>query len=170
MTKKRKKAFTLIELLIYLGIVSGLLVVAGAFTWSIIKGSVKSASLREVQQNGRLAMEIVTREIKSASGINNPLAGESADTLSLIMSDNSLNPTIFELLNNQILLSQGVDGPYLLTTDQILVSNLNFTNLSYADTPGTIRIEMTLDYNNLGAQPEYNASIDLITTVSLTGE
>jgi len=170
MTKQRKKAFTLIELLIYLGIVSGLLVVAGAFTWSIIKGSVKSACVREVQQNGRLAMEIVTREIKAASGINSPLTGESTDTLSLIMSDGGLNPTIFELLNNQILLSQGVDGPYALTTDQVLVSNLNFTNLSYADTPGTIRIEMTLDYNNLEAQPEYKASIDLITTVSLTGE
>ncbi len=170
MTKQRKNAFTLIELLIYLGIVSGLLVVAGAFTWSIIKGSVKSSCVREVQQNGRLAMEIVTREIKAASGINNPLAGESTDTLSLIMSDNGLNPTIFELLNNQILLSQGVDGPYALTTDQVLVSNLNFTNLSYTDTPGTIRIEMTLDYNNLEVQPEYKASIDLITTVSLTGK
>ncbi len=170
MTKQRKKAFTLIELLIYLGIVSGLLVVAGAFTWSIIKGSVKSSCVREVQQNGRLAMEIVTREIKAASGINSPLAGESTDTLSLIMSDGGLNPTIFELLNNQILLSQGVDGPYALTTDQVLVSNLNFTNLSYADTPGTIRIEMTLDYNNLEVQPEYKASIDLITTVSLTGK
>lgn len=170
MIKQNKKSFTLIELLIYLGIVAGLLIASGAFTWSIIKGSVKSASVREVQQNGRLAMEIVTREIKAASGINNPTTGESADILSLIMSDSGLNPTIFELSDDKIFLSQGVDGPYALTTDQVLVSNLNFTNLSYTDTPGTIRIEMTLDYNNLGELLEYNASIDLITTVSLTGE
>jgi len=170
MTKQNKKGFTLVELLIYLGIVSGLLIVAGAFTWSIIKGSVKTSCLREVQQNGRLAMEVITREIKAASGINSPLAGLSENTLSLVMSDSSLNPTVFELSNDQILLSQGVDGPYALTTDQVLVSTLNFTNLSYVDTPGTIRIEMTLDYNNLGDQPEYEASVDLITTVSLTGE
>ncbi len=170
MIYKKKKSFTLIELLIYLGIVAGILVVAGAFTWSIIKGSAKGACVREVQQNGRLAMEVITREIKAASGINSPLAGESAETLSLIMSDSGLNPTIFELSNDQILLSQGVDGPYTLTTDQVLVSNLDFTNLSYADTSGTVRIEMTLDYNNLGSQTAYEASIDLSTTVSLTEE
>lgn len=170
MIKQNKKGFTLIELLIYLGIVAGLLVVAGAFTWSIIKGSAKSACVREVQQNGRLAMEIITREIKAASGINSPLDGESADTLSLIMSDSGLNPTIFELSDSKILLTQGIDGPYALTADQVLVSNLDFTNLSYADTPGTIRIEMTLDYNNLGSQTAYEASIDLTSTVSLTKE
>ena len=169
MIKKNKKALTLIELIIYLGIVAGLLIVASAFTWSIIKGSVKAACRREIQQNGRLVMEKISREIKAASGINSPAVGESSDLLSLTMSDIDLNPTVFELSDNKVILIQGGDGPYLLTTDQVLVSHLEFTNLSYGDTPGTIRVELTLDYNNPGAQTEYQASIDLISTVSLTG-
>lgn len=165
-----KKAFTLVELVIYLSIVAVLLIVAGSFTWSIIKSDVKTGSHREIQQNGRLAMEKITRSIKAASEINSPNIGESGDFLSLAMSNEDLNPTVIELSDNEILLTQGVNGPYALTSDQVLVANLQFTNLSYEDTPGTVRVEMTLDYNNLGLQTEYQASIDLTNTVSLTGE
>ncbi|GAI31695.1 unnamed protein product, partial [marine sediment metagenome] len=57
--------------------------------------------------------------------------------------------------------------PYELTSDQVTVSSLRFTNLSYQDTPGTIRIEMTIDHINPGARIEYQASIDLRSTISL---
>jgi len=160
-----KKAFTLIEFLIYMAILATILVLMSGFFWNIIFGNIKETSYQEVQQNGRFALTKITQEIKKATGINSPLAGSSSDTLSLAMAD--ALPTIFDLVNGKLRITQGSQGPFELTSDEVRVSNLLFTNLSYPNTPGTIRIEMTIEHLNPSGRMEYQASIDLKTTVSL---
>jgi len=160
-----KKAFTLIEFLIYMAISATILVLMTGFFWDIIFGNIKETSYQEVQQNGRFALTKITQEIKKATGINSPLAGSSSNTLSLAMADAS--PTIFDLVNGKLRITQGSQGPFELTSDEVRVSNLLFTNLSYPNTPGTIRIEMTIEHLNPSGRMEYQASIDLKTTVSL---
>lgn len=59
------RGFTLIEFIIYIGIVSTILVVVVNFNWDIIYGSIKSQSLREVQQNGRFALEKIIRSLRA---------------------------------------------------------------------------------------------------------
>lgn len=162
-----KKGFILIELLFYISIISLVLISIIGFFWNIISGNIKEQAYQEVQQNGRFAITKITQEIKKAIRVNNPLPGISANSLSLVMQDPSLNPTIFDLSNGKLRITQGVLVPIELTTDQILVNNLQFTNLSYPDTPGTVRIEMTLENLNPSEKTEYQASIDLKTTVSL---
>jgi len=162
-----KKGFTLIELLLYVAIISLVLVSVTGFFWNITSGNIKEQSYQEVQQNGRFAMTKITQEIKKATGINNPIPGSSANSLSLIMSEPNLNPTIFDVSGGKLRITQGVSAPIELTTDQVVVSNLQFTNLSYLNTPGTIRVEMTLENLNPSGKSEYQASIDLKTTVSL---
>ena len=162
-----KKAFTLIEFLIYMAISATILVLMTGFFWDIIFGNIKETSYQEVQQNGRFALTKITQKIKKATGINIPLAGSSSNTLSLAMADASLNPTIFDLADGKLRITQGAKGPLELTSDEVIVSNLLFTNLSYPNTPGAIRIEMTIEYLNPSGRMEYQASIDLKTTVSL---
>ena len=160
-----KKAFTLIEFLIYMGILATILVLMTGFFWNIIFGNIKETSYQEVQQNGRFALTKITQEIKKAIGINNPTPGFSSNTLSLAMADAS--STIFDFADGKLRITQGTQGPYELTSDEVRVSNLLFTNLSYPNTPGTIRIEMTIGYLNPSGRMEYQTSIDLKTTVSL---
>jgi len=159
--------FTLIELLLYIAIISLVLVFVTGFFWNIVSGNIKENSYQEVQQNGRFVMTKITQEIKKAIGINSPASGSSANSLSLIMSDSNLNPTIFDVSGGKLRITQGVLAPIELTTDQVLVSNLQFTNLSYLNTPGTLRVEMTLKNLNPSGKNEYQASIDLKTSVSL---
>lgn len=59
------RGFTLIEFIIYIGIVSVILSFAVSFNWDIIYGSIKSQSFREVQQNGRFALEKIIRELRT---------------------------------------------------------------------------------------------------------
>ena len=79
--REREKGFTIIELIIYIGIVSGILLVLFNFGWEIVYGDIKSQTIREVQQNSRFAMEKIIESILSASGINSPLEGNSDDFL-----------------------------------------------------------------------------------------
>jgi len=164
-TPENGAGFTLIEFLIYVGIVATILVVMSGFFWNIIFGNIKETSYQEIQQNGRFALTKITQEIKKAIGINSPLPGFSSNTLSLAMADAS--STIFDLVDGRLRITQGSQGPFELTSDQVRVSNLLFTNLSYPNTPGTIRMEMTIGYLNPSGLIEYQASIDLKTTVSL---
>jgi len=163
----KRKGFTLIEIMIYTAIVVIILAAVVNFAWNIIYGGVKTSSWQEVQQNTRFAMERITQAVRSASGINSPSMGNSANSLSLQMANPDLNPTVFDVSEDKIRLSQGINGPYELTTDELEVTNLNFTNLSYADTSGTIRIEITIEHKNPGGVIEYEASIDMTSTVSL---
>jgi type II secretory pathway pseudopilin PulG len=162
-----KNAFTLIEFLIYIAIVSSILVLISGLLWNIVFGNIKETAYQEVQQNGRFALTKISQEIKKATEINSPSPGSSANSLSLAMANPNLNPTVFDLADGKLRISQGTNPPIELTTDQVIISSLQFSNLSYEGTPGTIRIEMTISYLNPANRIEYQASIDLKTTVSL---
>jgi Tfp pilus assembly protein PilW len=162
-----KNSFTLIEFLIYIAIVSSILVLISGFFWNIFFGGIKETAYQEVQQNGQFALTKITQEIKKATGINSPSPGNSANSLSLAMANPNLNPTVFDLANGKLRITQGANPPIELTSNQVIVSNLQFSNLSYEGTPGVIRIEMTVYYFNPANRMEYQASIDLKSTVSL---
>jgi len=164
---KNGGGFTLIELLIYIAIVGTILVLMTGFFWNIALGYIKENSYQELQQNGRFALMKMEQEIKKARGIIAPMPGSTANNLSLEMANPSLNPTIFDLNEGKLRITQGTNPFYELTTDRVVVGNLQFTNLSYTETPGTVRIEMVLSHLNPGGLIEYQASINLTTTVSL---
>ena len=54
-----------------------------------------------------------------------------------------------------------------LTNSRIVASNLTFTNLSRAGTPGTIRIQFTLTHINPSGRNEYNYNKTFYGSASL---
>ena len=167
----KNQGFTLFELIIYIAIVGIILVAMTGFLWNVILGNMKETAHIEVQQNGRFAIIKMTQEIKKATGIISPLLLPPplniSDTLSLTLAADHLNPTVFDVVGGKLRITQGGSSPYELTSDQVIVSSLQFTNLSYLDTPGTIRIEMTIDHINPGARTEYEASSSLKSSITL---
>ncbi|PIP23885.1 MAG: hypothetical protein COX90_03160 [Candidatus Nealsonbacteria bacterium CG_4_10_14_0_2_um_filter_38_17] len=163
-----KRGFTLIEFLIYSAILGMVLVLAVGFLWNMVFGSIKEASYEEVQENSRFALMKITQEIKRAKAISNPAPGFSSNTLSLSMNNPSFNPTVFDIVDGKLRITIGSSGPYELTSSQVIVNSVQFTNLSYPDTSGIIRIEMTISHINPGNQSEYQASINLNSSVSLS--
>ncbi len=164
---KNNKGFTLIELIIYSAILIVVLSVFLNFIWEIVYGNVKTQAIREVQQNGRFAMEKIMRTIQESTLINIPVSGESADSLSLEIENKKLNPVIFDVVDKILRITQEKEDLYSLTNNRVRVDSLQFTNLSYAQTPGTIRIEMTISHQNEGNRREYDVSQDFVSTISL---
>jgi prepilin-type N-terminal cleavage/methylation domain-containing protein len=162
-----KRGFTLIEFLIYSAILGMVLVLSVGFLWDMVFGQIKEASYEEVQENSRFALMKISQEIKRAKAVNNPAPGFSSNTLSLSMNNPSFNPTIFDVVDGKLRITIGSSGPYELTSNQVIVNSLRFTNLSYPNTPGIIRIEMTVSHINPGNQSEYQAVINLSSSVSL---
>ena len=148
-----QKGFTLIELILYIAIISIFITGTILFAWDIIHASVKSDIHREVSQNLRLVSMRIAHEIRNASGINSSpsLPGSS---ISLGNIDSSKNPTVIDLSSGRIRIGQGSSGscpsssPCYLTSNNVTVTSLQFTDLSSAgDESKNINFVITLESN-----------------------
>ena len=163
-----KKGFTLIEILIYIAIIVVFLIVITYFALDILYGKIKSQSQMAVQQNARFATEKVTQEIRQALDINlgDSIFGTNPGRLSLAMPQSEENPTIFDIVSKALRIYQPAIGTYNLTSSDVEVTNLVFTNLSPADGAKNIKIDLTIKYKNPENKGEIEASCDIQTTVS----
>lgn len=163
----KNSGFTLIELVVYIAIVVVVLISVIGFLWNTVLGNIKESSYQEVQQNSRFALFKISQEIKKSTGINSPLPGDSASALSLAMASSTNNPTLIDVVDGQLRITKGGSEPQVLTSGLVKVTSLQFTNFSYPNTPGTIRVEIKAKHINPANRSEYIASISLKTTVSL---
>lgn len=164
---KNQKGFTLIELLLYVLISSSLLLSISIFLFSITNTRFKNRVMAEVEGQGVQVMEIISQNIRNASLINSPSASASSSSLSLNTYTPALNPTLFSLASGVIEMKEGALADVPLTNNQVIASNLSFHNLSYASTPGIIRISFTLSFNNTLGRQEFDYSKDFISSFAL---
>jgi len=155
---KKHNGFTFVELVIYIGLLS--IVVGGAilFAWDIIYAHAKSQTQWEVNQNLRLAAKRILFEIRNASNINSI----NTTSISLANSDLSRNPTVISFNTSRISIDYGPTSPACpaaspcpLTSNQITVSNLSFTDLSFGNSKN---IFFTITISATGTRKEYQLS------------
>jgi Tfp pilus assembly protein PilW len=161
------KGFTLIEFLLYIGLLGIILTVSGAIGLNILFGKAKLNSIEEVSQNSRFAIEKIASTIRNAQAINSPATSTNGTSLSLVMTDSSLNPTVFDLSSKILRITEGAGSAVNLTSDEVSVSDLQFTNISYTGTPGTVRIQITVEHINPDNRPEYDVSKTFYATANL---
>jgi|GEM_PF-5216131 len=96
------KAFTLVELIIYIAVVSGVLILITGFALDVIQGNTKVSSYREVQQNARFGLEKIVRALRAGYDPGNFYVSEG------------------------ILFQQGI----ALTSDRVRVTNLTISSIA----------------------------------------
>jgi len=156
--KSRQHAFTLVELLLYIGIASSILFASTFFLGMLLESGVKNETVAEVEQQGLEIMELLTQTIRNADVIVAPAEGASTASLSLNTYTAGLNPTVFDLSGGAIHIQEGSGSPVTLTNSRVTASSLNFQNLSRSGTPGVVRISFSLSSVNPSGRSEYNFS------------
>ena len=150
-----KLGFTLVEMILYVAIVSIFVTAMVSFAWDAIYGRVKSYTHQEVNQNIRLAGKRINFEIRNAAGVNSA----SGSNLNLAMSDSSRNPTIIDVSGERLRIGYGSSGtcptsnPCNLTSNIVSVTNLNFTDLSVS--PDSINIKFSITVESTGDRQEF---------------
>lgn len=153
MIKKMKSGFTLVELLVSIGILAIVSLAATGLFFSSIKGSTKSEVLIKVKQNGNYALNTISSMIRNSQKVQECLASK----LTIINPDGG--QTIFQVTNNQISSNSSA-----LTSSDYDVPNLTFTCSEYADQPSIVNISFSLRKD--GTQEEYSLQ-EFNTTISL---
>jgi len=122
---KKGKAFTLLELLIYSGI---LIVSAGLISgivYTISKANIKTQVRNALSNQLTLFEEVFRQKIQIAKGINSI----SGSLLSLEMSDADKNPTVFTLTDNVVYIQEGAGSQVALNdSDKIKTTSLTFVS------------------------------------------
>ena len=164
MIKKQKvKGFTLIEILIYIGALSVIVVAVVSFVLWSVHSTTKARTMRETLYNARRAMQIMSYEIKIAKSIS------SSSTANYLALENTTT-TEFYLCGaalTTLCQKKGAESPPIsLTSDKVEVTNLEFIQVVSSTTP-SIQINLRVDYKNPGNRPEYQASFNAKSTASL---
>lgn len=160
-SKHSNSGFTLIELMIYIGILGVVLVFSSGFFWNITLGYIKENSREELQQNARFIFTKMTQEIREASRVITPSLGEELNFLELENSETGLVSFNMDK-EGSILMTRGKQS-FELNSERVIVKNLKFRRLEGE----IIRIEIDLAILNPSNMQEYNASLSLATSVAL---
>ncbi|HAT73707.1 MAG: hypothetical protein US30_C0007G0049 [Candidatus Moranbacteria bacterium GW2011_GWF2_36_839] len=156
---KKNNGFTLVEVLLYVMILSAMTLTISVLLFLVFQARVKGQTIAEVEQNGQRVMQIVAQTIRNADSITSPTIGTSAKSLTLVVPTSTKNPTIFSLSGSTIQIKEGSNANVALSNSRVVVSDLNiFSNLSQSGTPGTIKIQFTLSHLNPSGRNEYDYS------------
>lgn len=164
---KFREGNTLVELLLYMAILSLIILAVSSMVYLTFQSRIKSQVIAEVEQQGNQTMEIILRTIRNSSSVNTPTTGASGNTLSLATYSAPTSPSVFSINNGALTIKEGSAGTINLTSDKLMIDNLLFTNLSYPQTPGNVKIEFTLQYKNNDNISEYNYKKTFYSTASL---
>ncbi len=169
MGKILEKSFTLMEILVYIGVLGIVILTVSSFLIWSIHSNTKTKVMRETLDNGRRAMEIMSYEIRESRSIYTPTTNSnqlSLETTHYLPEGEKTTFIDFYLCNSNLCLKKESQNPISLTSDKIEVTNLIFTQVITGTIP-SIQVDFKVDYKNPSNRPEYQASADLTSTISL---
>ncbi len=162
-----RKGFSLLELLIYITILSLLLVVVSNTFISLSKGRGQAGAKSEVQNSIRFSTELLKQDIKNASAIITPSSIASSSTLTLTRDGVSI---VYDVLAGVLRRKIGAASPVSVTNSNIFVDTATFTrientNTVFSTTNISIQIIMAFRYNATSTDWSYSDSLQ--TSVNL---
>ena len=153
-----KKGFTLIELLIYLAITAAIVTSFVYFALNTSGGSEKATVVTQVNNEARFVLDFMAAKIREASAVS---VAPTTLTLTMPVSPNY----IFSLDGSNNLQVNENPGPItVLTSNNLQVTNLLFTNLAPAGERSNIGISFTLSTDppaggNVSPELAYTTSV-----------
>lgn len=164
---KKQKGFTLMEVLVYLAVLAIIIASVSSFLVWAIKSNTKARAMREVLDNARRVMEIMVYETRGASSIYTPTSTStqlSLQTTRYLPPGDEVGYIDFYLCQETTLcFKKDSENPIALTSDSVEVDNLEFIQIATS----SVQINLGIIFKNPQNRPEYEASIDLSSTVSI---
>jgi Tfp pilus assembly protein PilW len=161
------RGFTLVEILLYVALMSIMVFSISQLFFTVTGVKIKSRTITEVEQQGVQAMQYMTQTIRNATGVTSPLTGSNGPSLTITVADVSKSPTIFTLVSGTLYVQEAGGATIPLTSSRVVVSALTFQNLSRSSTSRIVRIAMTVQYNSASPLNEYQYSQTFVDSAGI---
>jgi type II secretory pathway pseudopilin PulG len=124
--KSKNRGFTLIEAVLYLALLSTLALGLVYFLIGVTQSRAKATAISEVSDNGRLALQSLSRVISSAKSINWSASVVDTHPGRLVLVDENNQQLTFSLDNLGVLKLTQNNVDKTITSNSVRVSNLVF--------------------------------------------
>ena len=152
----RNTGFTLIETIIYSGIVTAVLTFFLTTFYYIIDSSDRSLSLIELAENQKFLVQKIGWVLSNNAAINSPPLGSSGTTLSVNKIGAAANPFIITSSGTFVTMASGTTPAVPLTNSWVSVANLQFHHLDFS---GRSAIRITADLQNIVSSTTIDTTI-----------
>lgn len=166
-TQFKYAGYTLIELLLYISMIGVLLTAVTMYFGTSIEARVKNESIREVDEQGAAALELIAQTVRNADAITLPAVAGNGPQLTLTVPTGALSPTIFDLSSGALRIKEGAAAAVPITNSKVTVSSLNFKNLSRPSTPGVVQVRFIVSRVNTANRNPYDYSKIFTTTIAI---
>ena len=158
----RQAGFSLVELLLYMGLISILLVILMSVFLSALDVQQSSQATSSVEQEGRYLLTRLAYDMHRASSVTTPDSmGSSSPTLTIVIGGVSY---AYTLSNNQLLLALDGSSESLSSVDSH-ISDLSFTKVGSPSGKATLHMTFTVQGVGTSSQPseirQYSSSVGL---------
>lgn len=167
----RKYGFTLIEVVVYIGVLGIILIAIFSLLIASNRSNIKARAMRETSEDAKRAMDVMVREIKEAGSVYAPITDNYPNQLSLettnyLPTGEEATYIDFFLCGTSLCFKKESQNPFAITKENVEVNSLVFTRIVSGDSE-SVQIELGMNYKNPSGKPEYQATVDLTSTASL---
>ncbi len=155
---KTKRGFTLVEILIYTGILG---VTASILTGVLLNATkIKSKQTATIEVNNQLnfALQNIQRSIEDSSNIDIQ-NGVSTSTLTLKFKNELQNPTQFYVSDGILYKKEGASTAQPVTDSKVVVDAVNFLKVSGYSGHDSVQIDLTLRYNSQNPDASFSKTL-----------
>ena len=163
-----EKGFSLIEVVVSVGITSLILLLLSSFIFELNFSNYKTKADREALENARRIVDQIAYEIKGATSVYAPttsLTQLSLQTQRYLPNGETTTFIDFFLCGTNLCLKKESQNPVPLNSETVSIGNLAFTRIANGAN-SSIKVQVTVDYKNPMSETA-NASVTLNQTVSL---
>ncbi len=164
----RQQGTTLIELMIYLSISSGIIIGVSSVGMSVLEQRKKAKAINDIRYASTIFESILSNDVREASGVLSPLSlSTSSTTLSLSSIDTSRNPTTYTTNNGNVYRTIGTSSPQALFPTYIQFEDVRFTHFSGVGVDPSVHVEgiLSTGRNSLGNSFRHDVQISITATL-----
>ncbi|MBI2450864.1 MAG: prepilin-type N-terminal cleavage/methylation domain-containing protein [Parcubacteria group bacterium] len=162
MAKRFQNGFTLVELIVYLGLLTSIIVIVIEILIFGSEFNLKSGAKQAVDEESRFITQRLSTDIRRAASITTPASlNSAASNLVLVINGFSY---IYQITGNQLeVVSSSETMP--LSSSDVKISSINFKRLG--NSGGQPTIQISLDTESIAAAFPEKVSLSLKTTAGL---
>lgn len=142
------KGFTLVEILLYISILTILIAATMSFIFLVMFNNAKYKATIEVNDQADIVLSKITQSIREASDITIPEYRNESTELIILSHDTSINPIHYFVESGTLYLQQGTNQQTALTNSKIEVIEFRLEDKTRGNQNRSITISLTIKHRN----------------------
>jgi len=166
-TRSVDRGISLLEFVIYLGMLGFVLTAAVLFSVEFVTAEAKSSAISDVARGAGYALERIAHETRASDGINfdDSVFGSNPGTLSIKSAITAADPTVFSVVDGRLYVQWGTGTPVQLTPSGLIVEEFVLEDVSTRPRFRSVRVRLTVASSGEGQTEAYSSQMTLETTI-----